>query len=223
MRFSIQKLAFASSCLVMALVGCGSAQQDHSSIAGNVDLSSAITDNDYQIITEKRNLFEKNSKSHANCGVGIAAKECIVGLDKLLELSTTSLFPTNRFYYIHVGKNFTNTDTSGFLDIDYKASVAEVKKHLEGQDTSYVRISEKKGLFEKNSKSHTSCGVGIAAKECLVGLDKLLELSTTSLFPTNRFYYIHVGKNFTNADTSGFLDIDYNASVAEIEKHLKNQ
>jgi hypothetical protein len=168
-------------------------------------------------------MFRANSKNNAICGWDVTAEECLSALDKLLTLSTTSLFPTDLFDMIDIKRKFENVGTDGWLNIDFSASVDAIKKHLSTQPGFLPILRNKIATFRANSKNNAICGWNVNPDECMAALDKLLVLSTTSLFPTDHFDMIDIKREFKNVGTDGWVDINFVATVDEIKGHLAAQ
>lgn len=201
---------FAICCSSLLAASCGMQSDNVSNLKG-----------DFETIQQKTAQFQANSQNRVSCS-SLSNSECIAGLDKLLQLSTTSLFPNKNFIHIFIKRAFTDVDTNGFVDIDVSATVDSIRNRLSGQPNDFQVIHSKTDLFQSQSKNRVSCS-GLTNSECISGLDKMLKLSTTPLFPNSNFVHVFIKHAFDNVDSNGFVDIDVNATVADINSFLSKQ
>ncbi len=183
--------------------------------------SSSQLNNDFQIIREKSHLFREDTGIHVSCS-GLNSPECIKGLDKLLAIRATAIFPTEKFVHIFLKRTFAGVDTAGFVDIDFAADVQKIEEHLATQPADYVVINGYRTLFLDQAKVHLSCS-GLNNQECISGMDKLVQLSSSPIFPTDHFVHVFVKRAFDDVDTHGFVDVDFQAPLEEIREFLEKQ
>ena len=188
-------------------------------IASESKLSSS---GDVQKLREKQEQFRHNSQNESFCGSSLSVQQCIDGLDKLLTLSTTNLFPTAKFDSIAITDKNWNVATYGAVEVDFKATTDEMRTHLAAQTDEYPTLQKKEELFSRQSRNTSGCGF-LTIAQCFQGLDNLLVLSTTDLFPNSNFEFIYISDKFEDVDTNGAVSVDFKATIDAVKSHLAAQ
>ena len=185
--------------------------------------SMLISSGDLQKLREKQELFDNNSQNHAFCSSSLSFQECIDSVDKLLTLSTSNLFPTAKFDSIFITDKNSNVDMGGSVAVDFKATTDEMRAHLAAQTNDYQILEDKLTLFSRQSQNDAFCASRLTFAQCVQGLDNLLVLSTTDLFPNSNFDFIYITDRFEDVDTGGSVAVDFKATIDAVKSHLAAQ
>ncbi len=171
-------------------------------------------------IEDKRVRFYQESKSFAICVFGMTDEDCLIGTDKMLSLSKSSLFPTDKFTAITIEKSFKDLAPSGFVQIDYSADVDTIKKHLEKQPDAMGPIRAKTKLATDGFQKDVSCG-DLDFAQCEKGLDTMIEISKGAPFKMRPLSKIVIGKKFeVYSIQSDWIFVDYSANAETIKAYL---
>jgi hypothetical protein len=177
----------------------------------------------YSELQDKKSEFYALTKHSALCSIR-ECETCLIGVNKLLEISSEDIFPSKNFGTMFIDEDFSDVTTNGFVHVDYKATPAEMRAHLSKQSDEYAILTSLRDQFYTNTEHSALCSTASKA-ECIEGLKKLVVVSENApdLFPSNNFSSVFVDHTFTNADTRGFVHIDLAATVEQIEAHLRAQ
>lgn len=172
-------------------------------------------------VERKTQEFRTNSGHYAGCWENNIAN-CISGLDKLLALSTTDIFPNENFDEIYVTDKFQNTVSRGFVLIDYRAPLADIRTHLQQQRNRLREEEAKAESFLTDTGHYAGCWIS-DIDSCIAGLDKLIGLQSSGVFSSDKFDEIYITDRFQDVNSRGFVLIDYMATAADIAAHLRRQ
>jgi len=177
----------------------------------------------YAELTGRKDYFSTQSQHSAHCSSS-SCEQCLLGVNKLIDLIPEGAFPNPNFDAIFIKEAFDDVDTHGFVDINFQASTADILVHLRNQTDEYKTIKELQDQFSSSTEHGGHCNVDTKSK-CIEGLNKLIELSenASDLFPNPNFDAIFIKEAFDEVDEHGFVDINYAATVKEIEAHLRRQ
>ena len=209
----------ARSLIAMSFLvaSCGAQM---SKTASSLNVNDGITE-----LNRKKELFKVRTGVFVGCFTA-SSKDCVVGIDKLLDLANTQgdIFKVEKFESIMVDKIFTDVTTMGVITIDFKGTPDAITQHIKKQSTQYPEMQRKRIQFSSATKIKVGCYI-TELPACVASLDKLLTLSTTTpdLFKNAAFNLIVIDTTFQNVTSSGYVQISYKGSIDEIKAHLQKQ
>ncbi|MEI6398876.1 MAG: hypothetical protein WCO71_08910, partial [Pseudomonadota bacterium] len=118
---------------------------------------------------------------------------------------------------------FEDVDTGGSVAVDFKATTDEMRTHLAAQTNDYQILEDKLALFSRQSRNRAFCASSLTFAQCVQGLDNLLVISTTDLFPNSNFDFIYITDRFEDVDTGGSVAVDFKATIDAVKNHLAAQ
>jgi hypothetical protein len=210
---------------LIGLMGCASQHEVKPPPAKNDENATAEPATKSQLgeIKQKKADFAAATQHDATC-VSLSAAQCLEGLDKLLAIAPSAVFPTDHFDLIELDtENRTVDPGMGYVVVDFAQSAEAMQAFLAAQPPDLPVIKAKRRQFEA-ATAHSVICMSMAVGDCQEGLDKLLALSTSSVFPTTAFDLIEIGDEMRNTDPGmGYVVVDGKASQEAIEAFLKAQ
>lgn len=185
--------------------------------------STSLLANDFEQIRSKQHQFEDETGVAVACLNQLSSTDCLAGLDNLLQISTSPIFPEDKFTFIFLTTQNTNVDNTGWLNINAAQSPTEMQSYLQSQSDAHIQISQKQNEFIDQTDIDVGCLNNISSVDCIAGLDKLLQISSNQLFPTTHFSFIFLTTQNRDVDNTGWVHVNATASATELAAFLQAQ